>query len=223
VATALDGPRCGSASGKTTSLVVFLHGFGANGDDLFGLARSLAPILPNTAFASPNAPEPCELGGPGLQWFGLIHPDGPKQAWAAGADLAAPLLSAYLAAELARYGLDRSRLALVGFSQGTMMALHVGLAFGPPVAAIVGFSGRLIAPAQLKPHPDGRPPILLIHGDADTVVPSSNLEAAALSLRAVGLKPETLLRPGLAHGIDEPGLVAAAQFLVQHLPPDVVA
>jgi len=213
----LDGPRAGALSGKAKSLVVFLHGYGADGADLFGLRGSLAPVLPDTAFASPHAPFPCETGGPGFQWFGLAGPGGRIHVRVEGADAAAPLLSAYLAAELARYGLGSDRLALIGFSQGTMMALHVGLHLVPAPAAIIGFSGMLVAPERLLGMPHGTPPVLLVHGDADPVVPYRALAEAVAGLKAAGVPAQSLSRPRLGHGIDEVGLTEAARFLVRHL------
>ncbi|HLY56449.1 MAG TPA: dienelactone hydrolase family protein [Stellaceae bacterium] len=213
----IDGPRCAAASGKTTSLVVFVHGFGANGPDLFSLAEPLSGVLRESAFAAPNAPEACELGGGGFQWFGLIGPGGGMEVREAGADHAAPALARFLESELARYGLDSSRLALVGFSQGTMMSLHVGLRLSPAPAAIVGFSGMLVAAERLAAEPHGAPPVLLVHGTADPMLPFAAMADAEAGLRAAGIPVETLARPGLGHSIDEAGLTAAARFLVRHL------
>jgi len=209
----LDGARRPAISGKTSSLVVLLHGYGADGQDLFGLAEPLSAVLPDSAFAAPNAPEPCEMGGPGFQWFGLMNAQGWMEIREHGADQAAPLLVAYLEAELARYRLDASRLALVGFSQGTMMALHVGLRMAPSPAAIVGFSGTLVAPARLPAEKSGTPPVLLVHGAADPVVPFTQLAISETGLREAEVPVETLVRPGLGHSIDEIGLRTAALFV----------
>ena len=123
----------------------------------------------------------------------------------------------FIAAELARHDLDASKLALVGFSQGSMMALHVGLRRLPTPAAIVVFSGMLVAPETLAAEKQGTPPILLIHGTADEMVPFTRLDEATAALRGIGLEPDTLVCPGLGHGIDEAGLKAAAAFLKGHL------
>jgi phospholipase/carboxylesterase len=217
VSASIDGPRRAAVSGTTRSLVVFLHGYGANGADLFSLSRPLSTLLRDSAFAAPDAPAPCEMGGPGFQWFGLMGPGGRMEIRESGVDEAAPVLAAYLAAELARYRLDSSRLALVGFSQGTMMSLQVGLRTVPAPAAIVGFSGMMLAPDRLLREPHGSPPVLLVHGTADQVVPFAALADAEAALKAAAIPVETLVRPGLGHGIDDEGLRAAAAFLTRHL------
>ncbi|HEV2675294.1 MAG TPA: dienelactone hydrolase family protein [Aliidongia sp.] len=212
----LTGPsRAPASGGKPTSLVVLLHGLGADGQDLIDLAQHLGPFLPDTAFVAPNAPEPCDMGPYGYQWFSLQQRI--PALMAAGADRAAPLLSQFIEAQLAARGLDARRLALVGFSQGTMMSLHVGPRLSPGPAAIVGFSGALVAPERLVAEHRSTPPVLLIHGEADQVVPFQAMDAAANGLVAAGIVAETVRRPGLGHGIDGPGLEAAAQFLTRYL------
>lgn len=212
----LTGPRRAPASGgKPTSLVILLHGLGADGQDLIDLAQHLGPLLPDTAFVAPNAPEPCDMAPYGYQWFSLQ--DRTPSVITAGVDRSAPILKGFIETELAKHGLDASRLALVGFSQGTMMSLHVGPRLDPGPAAIVGFSGRLIAPQRLAAEKRSSPPTLLIHGEADQVVPFDSLAAAVAGLSASGIPVEDLRRPRLGHGIDEPGLAAAGRFLVKHL------
>ena len=212
----LTGPsRAPASGGKATSLVVLLHGLGADGQDLIDLAQHLGPVLPDAAFVAPNAPEPCDMGPYGYQWFSLQERT--PSVMAAGADRAAPVLAQFIEAELAARGLDASRLALVGFSQGTMMSLHVGPRLSPGPACIVGFSGALVAPERLAAEHRSTPSVLLIHGDADGVVPFQALAAAAGGLATAGIGAETIRRPGLGHGIDGRGLGAAAQFLVRHL------
>jgi phospholipase/carboxylesterase len=211
----LTGPsRAPASGGKATSLVVLLHGLGADGQDLIDLAQHLGPFLPDAAFVAPNAPEPCDMSPHGYQWFSLQ--DRTAGVVMAGADRSVPALTAFIEKELGARGLDTSRLALVGFSQGTMMSLLVGPQLDPGPAAIVGFSGRLLDPARLAAKKSA-PPVLLIHGDADPVVPFESLAAAVASLTAAGIAAEGLRRPGLGHGIDGPGLTAAAQFLTKHL------
>src|SRR5271156_389031 len=152
MAAELDGPRLAPASGPARQLVVFLHGYGADGNDLIEIGRVWQPLLPHAAFVSPHAPEPCGQAPVGRQWFALTFRD-PNERWV-GVNKAAPVLERFIDAELARLGLPPSALALVGFSQGTMMSLHVGLRRAVPPAAIVGYSGLLVLP------PDGNPATL---------------------------------------------------------------
>ncbi|MBJ3777739.1 alpha/beta hydrolase [Acuticoccus mangrovi] len=208
----LTGPRKSPRSGRPpTSLVVFLHGYGADGADLISLADIFARALPNTQFVSPNAPAATPMGG--RQWFPLTMRD--PAEYVRGVAAAAPSLDAFLDAELARYALDETALALVGFSQGTMMALHVGYRRPRPLAAIVGFSGLCAdpEPADLPPVPT-----LLIHGTADNILPAGHTLQAATALGGAGVPVEFHFRPGLAHGIDEDGLAMAGDHLARSLP-----
>lgn len=207
----LDGPRVPAPSGKATSLVVFLHGYGADGNDLIDLGRMWSSVLPDTAFVSPHAPFPCDGAPYGRQWFPLSDGD-PDRLWS-GAVGAAPALDAFLDQELARTGLPAGRLALLGFSQGAMMALHVGLRRPEKLAGIVGYSGLLPGPERLAAEARTRPPVLLVHGDADPVVPVGALHAAVPALGAAGIPAEWHVRPGLAHGIDGEGLAMGGDFL----------
>ena len=204
-----------SAGGKPTSLVVLLHGLGANGADLMGLAPYWAEALPDTAFVAPDAPEPCDMAPYGFQWFSLQ--DRNPIAMMHGVSAAAPVLDGFLDEILAEQGVEAGRLALVGFSQGTMMSLHVGLRRAAAPAAIVGYSGALLAGPELFLQIRARPPVLLVHGDADPIVPVGALDAAAIGLRSVGVTVETERRPGLGHSIDEVGLERGGAFLVAAL------
>jgi phospholipase/carboxylesterase len=212
----LDGPSIAPQSGGAPKqIVVFLHGYGSNGDDLISLAPYWAELLPEAEFVSPNAPFPCEVNPfGGFQWFGLEERSAETRL--RGARAAAPILDAYLDQLLKERGLDESRLALVGFSQGTMMALHVGPRRSVAPAAIVGYSGMLIAPELLSAELKSKPPILLAHGMADQVVPFTAMDAAAAALKALDLSVETLARPGLPHSIDQDGLARGGGFLQQH-------
>ena len=211
---ALSGPSFGpQAGGEPDSLVVLLHGWGANGDDLIGLAPYLAPALPGTLFLSPNAPFPCDANPMGLQWFSFE--DRSEARLLGGLRLAGALLDAFLDEQLAELELAPERLALVGFSQGTMLALHVAPRRAAQIAGVVGFSGALMSPALLAEELVTKPPLLLVHGDRDPVVPPQATLSAAESLAALEVPVETLLRPGLAHSIDEPGLRRAQGFLQQ--------
>jgi phospholipase/carboxylesterase len=210
----LSGPSHKPASkAAPKQLVVLLHGLGADGNDLIGLAPYLAPLLPDAEFVSPNAPYPCDMAPFGRQWFSLQ--DRSPEAILAGVRAAAPILDSFLDEALAARGLDPSKLAMVGFSQGTMMSLYVGLRRAVAPAAIVGYSGRLIGGESLPQEIRSRPPVLLVHGDADEVVPFSSLEHAADGLTVAKVSVQTLARPGLGHSIDEQGLRAGGQFLRQ--------
>jgi len=200
----LDGPRFGPAPGQATALVVLLHGLGADGNDLISLAPYFARAVPGAAFVAPHAPEPCDMAPFGRQWFSLGNRD-PAEILN-GVRAAAARLDGFLDMELARFGLDDARLALVGFSQGTMMALHVAPRRARPCAAVIGYSGMLIGPDLLAGEMRGRPPVLLVHGEADEIVGFPAMAAAAAALAAVGLEVEAHARPGLGHGIDEEGI-----------------
>ncbi|MDR4308016.1 prolyl oligopeptidase family serine peptidase [Chelatococcus sambhunathii] len=213
----IDGPRLPAASGAAKSLVVFLHGFGADGNDLIAIGAEWRRLLPDAAFVSPHAPERCMASPSGRQWFPLTFRDPDERR--RGVVAARPGLDAFLDAELARHRLTPDRLALVGFSQGTMMALHVGLRRKIPPAAILGFSGMLVSPEALKTEATGKPPILLIHGDRDDVIPVDALFAATDGLSAAEIPVEWHLSPGLGHGIDGEGLRQGAAFLAGALKP----
>ncbi len=210
--------RKGAAVGQATGLVVFLHGYGANGADLLGLADVLAPHLPEVGFLAPDAPERCVGGGFGLQWFPIPWIDGSAQAAAeAGLDAAAADLSGFLDARLAEAGLSPDRLALVGFSQGAMMSLHVAPRRAVPVAGVVAISGRLLRPERLEAEAVAKPPVLLIHGDQDPVVPFSDMGNAGDALVAAGFQTFGHVMQGTGHGIAPDGLGVALQFLKERL------
>jgi phospholipase/carboxylesterase len=212
----IDGPRLAPRSGTAKQLVVFLHGYGADGNDLISLGREWQSLLPDAAFVSPNAPEPCAGAPMGRQWFGLTFRD-PDERWR-GVQKARPVLDQFLDAELARHSLPPSALALVGFSQGTMMALYTGLR-REAIAGIVGYSGVLVTPANeeaaLKSNEEikSRPPVLLIHGDRDEVIPAQALFLSAQGLGAAGIPVEWHLSQGIGHGIDGDGLRHGGAFL----------
>lgn len=212
----LDGPRIAPRSGTAKQLVVFLHGYGADGNDLIDIGRAWQQLLPDAAFVSPDAPEPCAEAPVGRQWFRIDRAD-PAGRWN-GVTAAAPVLHHFLDQELKRLALPPDALALVGFSQGTMMALHVGLRRATPPLAIVGYSGRLTAPDQtdfaaMSGEITSRPPVLLIHGDMDEVVPPQSLALSADGLKLLGIDAQTHLSRGIGHGIDEDGLRLGGLFL----------
>ncbi|WP_020187305.1 dienelactone hydrolase family protein [Methylopila sp. 73B] len=215
--TAIDGPRLAPASGQAKALVVFLHGYGADGNDLIAIGREWRQLLPDAAFVAPHAPSLLPGSPMGRQWFPLTFRDPDERR--RGVVAARPDLDAFLDAELARTGVAPDRLALVGFSQGTMMALHVGLRRRVPPAAILGYSGMLVSPEVLKDEATGKPPILLIHGDRDEVIPIDALFAATDGLGAAEIPCEWHLSPGLGHGIDGEGLRQGAAFLASAFAP----
>lgn len=206
-------------SGKATSMVIFLHGYGADGADLLGLADPLAPHLPDTVFLAPDAPEPCAGNPFGRQWFPIPWLDGSSEDEARnGLRRAALDIDAFIDARLAEASLTDAALAVVGFSQGTMMALHVLPRRATPVAGIVGFSGRLIEPESLDAEARSKPPILLIHGDADPMVPFAEMGNAGRALTAAGFETFGHVMKGTGHGIAPDGLSVALAFLKDRLP-----
>lgn len=212
----LSGPQGGPASGGVPKQVVILaHGLGADGNDLIGLAPYYARVLPDALFISPNAPFACDMGGFGYQWFSFQ--DRSPAAVIAGVRAAAPILDAFIDRVLAETGLPEDKLALVGFSQGTMMSLFVSLRRAKPIAGVVGYSGRLIAPEALPGEIKSRPPVVLVHGDRDDIVPVSGLPEAVNTLKSVGVAVEAHIRPGLPHSIDAEGIEIGCEFLARVL------
>ncbi|MBJ3763514.1 prolyl oligopeptidase family serine peptidase [Maribius pontilimi] len=217
----LDSKRRDSASGRTGSVMVFLHGYGADGADLLGLADPLAPHLPDTVFVAPDAPERSTVNPMGFQWFPIPWLDGSDPAAAESAmDAAVADLNAYLDDLMVDEGIEADQLVLMGFSQGTMMALHVALRREYPVAALVGFSGRLLRPESLEAELRSKPPVLLIHGDQDDVVPPASLPEAAQTLQDAGLDVYAHVMKGTGHGIAPDGLSVALAFVRDRLGLD---
>jgi phospholipase/carboxylesterase len=220
MAAELDGPRLEPRSGAARRLVVFLHGYGADGNDLISIGEAWQPLLPQAAFISPHAPEPCGMAPVGRQWFPLTFRD-PNERWV-GVNAAAPILNRFLDSELKRRNLPASALALVGFSQGTMMALHVGMRREAAPAAIVGYSGLLALPPNAAPDVVAseivsRPPVLLIHGDRDDLIPVQALTHAREGLATLGVLVEWHVSHGIGHGIDAEGLRQGGEFLAKRL------
>lgn len=211
--------RRAARSGQPGALVIFLHGYGADGADLLGLADPLAPHLPNTVFIAPDAPEPCRNNPFGRQWFPIPWLDGSSEAEAkAGMAQSIADLNAFLDARLAEEGVSADRLAVVGFSQGTMMALHVLPRRAAPVAGIVAFSGRLLDPDSLAAEAVSKPPVLLVHGDEDPMVPFADMGIAGRALTAAGFETYGHVMKGTGHGIAPDGLSVALAFLKDRLP-----
>ena len=207
----LDGPRLAPLSNsKPDALVVLIHGYGSNGADLISLAAMMQPSLPGAAFVAPNAPSQIPGMAAAHQWWPIETFSMAERA--AGAQSAAPALDAFITEELAKTGLASDRLLLVGFSQGTMMALHIGLRRPAPLAGIIGISGMLVAPERLDSDIQSRPPVLLIHGTEDDIVPFRSMELAATALGEVGVPVETHVSPGIRHSVGPDGLNAATEF-----------
>src|SRR5262245_2639817 len=216
----LDGPRLEPRSGRARQLVVFLHGYGADGNDLIDIGRAWQGLLPDAAFVSPHAPRPCGQAPMGREWFPLTFRD-PNERWS-GVNAAAPVLTRFLDAELERRNLPPAALALVGFSQGTMTALHVGLRRPIAPVAMVGYSGLLVGPvsggvAAMQHEIVARPPVLLVHGDQDDLIPAAALFQATQGLAQLGVPVEWHLSAGIGHGIDGEGLRHGGEFLARRL------
>ena len=208
----LSGPRLPpQAGGPPRQLVVLLHGVGADGEDLIKLAPALAAALPGAAFVAPNAPEPCDMAPFGCQWFSLR--DRRPDTLLRGVQAVAPLIGAFLDAELERHGLTDRQLALVGFSQGAMLAMYLAPRRPRALAGVLGYSGALIGGERLPQEALSRPPVFLVHGDADEVVPAHAMYAAVAGLQAAGIPVQWSLRRGLPHAIDPEGIAHGAAFL----------
>jgi phospholipase/carboxylesterase len=211
--------RKAPASGKARSMVVFLHGYGADGADLLGLADPLAPHLRDTVFYAPDAPDACASNGFGRQWFPIPRFDGSTEAAAAtGMARAVADLNAFVDAKLAEENLTPAHLALVGFSQGAMMALHVAPRRPQAMAGVVAISGKLIAPERLAAETVVKQPVLLVHGDEDPVVDFAEMALAGDALVAAGFDTYGHVMQGTGHGIAPDGLQVALHFLKENLP-----
>jgi phospholipase/carboxylesterase len=211
--------RRAARSGVARSVVVFVHGYGADGADLLGLADAFAPHLPDTVFVAPDAPERCVGGGFGYQWFPIPWLDGSDVALAeAGLDAATRDLDGFLDARLADEGLGPEALALVGFSQGAMISLHLAPRRAVALAGVVAISGRLLRPEALAAEAVVRPPVLLVHGDQDPVVPFADIGRAGDALVTAGFETFGHVMRGTGHGIAPDGVGVAVQFLKERLP-----
>ncbi len=219
VTRGLQAERREALSGEARSAVIFLHGYGANAADLMGLADPLAEHLPDTLFIAPDAPETCAGSPMGFQWFPIPWIDGSSEQEAkAGLMRAAADLDAFLDGVMVDEDMLPEQVMLLGFSQGSMMALHVAPRREDPVAGIVAFSGRLLEPELLVDEAQSRPPVLLIHGDNDDVVPVQSLPAAAEALQQAGWKEVFAhIMKGTAHGIAPDGLQVALAFMRERL------
>ncbi len=207
----LDGPRWGPLEpGAARQLVVLCHGLGADGHDLIDLAPYWGRALPNAAFVAPDAPEACDMGPFGRQWYSVV--DRTPERMAAGVAVARAALDEFIDAELARLGLPGDAYAVMGFSQGAMTALYTGLRRAMAPRGVLAFSGALVAPERLG-EAVARPPVLIVHGEDDEVVPVERSRAAQRALEAGGFAVTAVYSPRLGHGIDDAGLSAGALFL----------
>lgn len=211
----LNAVRREAKSGETRSVVVFLHGYGANGPDLLGLADPLAEHLPDTLFVAPDAPENVSGMPNGFQWFPIPWIDGSSEEESMrGMDSAVQDLNAFLDALMVDEDVLPEQVVLFGFSQGTMMALHVAPRREDEVAGVVAFSGRLLSPELLADEAVVKPPVLLVHGDQDDVVPPQSLQEAAEALEAAGWQDVYAhVMKGTGHGIAPDGLSVALAFM----------
>lgn len=215
----LRSGRKGAAKGQAKSLVVFVHGYGADGADLLDIGDMFAAHLPDTVFYAPDAPERCINNPMGFQWFPIPWLDGSSEDEAkSGMAQSVKDLNAFLDARLAEEGLGPEALALVGFSQGSMMSLHIAPRRDVAIAGIVSISGRLLVPETLAAEAKVKPPVLLIHGDQDQVVPFTDMAAAGDALVAAGFDTYGHVMQGMGHGISQDGLGVTLQFLKERLP-----
>jgi len=208
----LSGPIVMPASGGAPrQIVILVHGYGSNGADLIGLAPHWQDALPDAMFVAPDAPARCPGAPGGYQWWPLATLSLAERA--AGVRQAGPVLDGFIDEQLARFGLGEAELALVGFSQGTMMALQVGPQRERPIAGILGYSGMIADPDGLAAGLRSKPPVLLIHGDADPVLPIAAFHQARTILSGLGFELGSHVSPGLGHSVDQAGLALGRQFL----------
>ena len=214
----LESKRREAASGTTKSVVVFLHGYGADGADLLGLADPLSEHMPDTTFIAPDAPEKC-LGNPmGYQWFPIPWLDGSSEEDSMrGVDMATADINAFLDQVLEDEGIEPSQLIVFGFSQGTMMSLRVLPRRDEPIAGLVAFSGRMLEPDQFAENVVSKLPILLVHGDQDDMVPPGHFSESGEVLQAAGFETYGFIMKGTGHGIAMDGLSVALSFMLDNL------
>ena len=208
----LTGPFVPPAHGRDpTQVMMLLHGWGADGNDLADLTRPYSIRFPGLAFFIPNGPDPCKMNPSGREWFDIDdRVNGP--------DYAAPMINAAISGLLSAFCLTESALVLAGFSQGGMMALHCGLRLRPAPSAIISFSGALLRHDDLSATPDTPyPPVQLVHGSADQIVPCALMIEAVQILKLLGVVVDGVERPGLGHGIDPDGLTDSITFLASHI------
>ncbi|MBT2132563.1 alpha/beta hydrolase [Aliiroseovarius lamellibrachiae] len=214
----LDAKRRAAASGTTKSVVVFLHGYGADGADLLGLSDPLVEHMPDTVFIAPDAPEKCVNNPMGYQWFPIPWLDGSSEEDSLrGIEMADTDINNFLDNVLKEEGITPSQLIVFGFSQGTMLSLRVLPRRAEPVAGLVAFSGRMLEPDDFADHVVSKPPVLLVHGDQDDMVPPAHFTESGQILEANGFETYGYIMKGTGHGIDMEGLSVALQFMLDKL------
>lgn len=209
----LNGPFLAPKSSTAKQMVIFLHGYGSDGNDLISIGREWADELPDAVFISPNAPDPCEQSPMGYQWFSIRAIDKAVFEREKQIEKVTPVLDAFIDAQLKQWNIDESRLAVVGFSQGAMMAMYTMPRRKKACAAVIGYSGMLLNAAGLKAAGIVKPPVLAIHGDADDVVSPSCLQEVQSGFEAAAFNIETILQPNLGHGLDTFGLTRGVEFI----------
>lgn len=208
----IDGPILNPRSGTVKSMVIFLHGYGANGADLLSIGEEWAAELPDTVFLSPNAPDICEAFSAGFQWFSIRAIDERVFEREKQIEKVTPVLNTYIDEQLKKWGVPESKLVVAGFSQGAMMAMYTMPRRKTACAGVIGYSGMLIDAAGLKEPGISKMPILAIHGDADEVVVPQSLANVEKGFTEAGFDVETVMRPRLGHGIDHFGLMRGLEF-----------
>lgn len=212
----LDYVTYQNPEGKHVDSIVFLlHGLGSNKEDLISLAPYFARACPNTVFVSPDAPQPCDMGPFGFQWFSLQNRD--PHAMLQGIQESFPVLKQFIEDVVAKYQVKKERVILLGFSQGTMMSLYTAPRLDEKIGGVVGYSGALLGGAELSDSGFKKPPVLLIHGNRDDVVAYSALANAEEFLQKAGFDIKTVTCPNLGHSIDEKGIVAGIEFVAERL------
>ena len=213
----LNGPtyRSEDSSEQIEQLIIFIHGLGADGNDLIGLAPYFSEVCPNAMFIAPNGPEKCDMmpmqAESGYQWFSLQNRG--KEAMLEGARIAEPTLNSFIDQQIEKYGLQENQVALIGFSQGTMMSMFCGTRRKTEIAGIIGFSGQVVGKEVLKNEITSYPPILLINGDQDELIPIQEQEIAVKALKQENISVENHIVIGLGHSIDLEGIQLAQEFL----------
>lgn len=206
-------------SGDARSLILLLHGYGADARDLIGLADPLGEALPGAMFVSPEAPETCRASPVGRQWFPVPFIDGSSEAESQRSAITSyGLLTAFLRDEMQRHGVTASQTAVLGFSQGATLALHLAIQFAPQLACVVGLSGRFFDRADAQGEMCSASPTLLVHGDRDELIPPEHMEQSAIALAECGVEVRTHLSPDTGHAIAPCGLHAVSRFLAEFLP-----